>query len=93
MAMPTPIPKAWQTAVCKVLSTCDARRIRITARARNDWESTFPNFWMHSLYGALSDALSAPSIEGQRRYMDEEGETYEFFFTFEGVNLYAKVNL
>ncbi len=25
--------------------------------------------------------------------MDEEGETYEFFFTFEGVNLYAKVNL
>jgi hypothetical protein len=25
--------------------------------------------------------------------MDEEGETYEFFFTFEGTTLYAKVNL
>lgn len=91
--MPIPIPQVWKSAVCKVLSTCDERIIRMTLTARNDWQSTFPDFWRQSLYGALSDALSINGIEGVRREMDEEGETYEFFFTFEGTKLYGKVNL
>jgi len=87
------IPDAWKTSVCKVLSTCDERNIHMTLTARNDWASTFPDYWLHSLYLALTDALSAPDIRGERKEMDEEGETYAFFFSHEDTRLYGKVNL
>lgn len=91
--MPIPIPSAWKTAVCRLLLTGDLRSIRVTLTARNDWASAFPDKWMQDLYGALADALSAPTIEGVRRDMDEGGETYEFFFDHDDTNLYGKVNL
>ncbi len=91
--MPVPIPSAWKNAVCRILRSGDASGIRITTTARNDWALLFPDHWYQDLYEALADALSATTIEGVRRDMDEDGETYEFFFSHEGITLYGKVNL
>jgi hypothetical protein len=91
--MPARIPDTWKASVCKVLRTGDEQKIHLTLTARNDWASTFPNAWRYSLYGALEDALSARDIQGERRSMDEEGETYEFFFTHAKTRLYGKINL
>lgn len=71
----------------------DASSIRVTVTARNDWALAFPDHWMQDLYGALTEALSASDIEGVRRAMNEDGETYEFFFSHKATKLYGKVNL
>ena len=91
--MSTRIPSAWKGSVCAILRTADERKIHMVLAARNDWAATFPDEWHQNLYAALIDALSLTDIEGERKEMNEAGETYAFFFMHNNTKLYGKVNL
>ena len=91
--MASPIPNEWKARVCDVLRTRNRSRITVRGTVWKDWNSTFPLAWPDDLYNAFEDALNVPGVLGARKFMDEPGETYAFFFEFDGTRLFGKINL
>jgi hypothetical protein len=88
-----PVPATWRTAVVAILREGDTGKIMLRQRAWRDWQATFPMAWRYNLYEALAEALEQNDLHGKRCEMKEAGETYAFFFTYQGRKLYGKINL
>jgi len=87
------IPVAWRQSVCAALAE-RGECVRLTMRARHEWEAAFPNAFEYELYTVLEATLKKGTVEGRRVVdMRPEGEAYEFFFEFEGRKVYGKINL
>lgn len=92
--MASPIPEAWRRAVGKILRSGDRSKIIVRQRARNDWETTFPeDFLTLTMYNAMAEALEDDNVEGKRHEMDEPGETWAFRFSHRRRDLYGKIGL
>jgi len=88
-----PIPTAWKNAVCEALKQ-GKERARFTGAGEQRLQFEFPNAFPADVRGAFIRALSDPGIEGCPVQMDSPpGETWEFFFQFEGEKLYGKILL
>jgi hypothetical protein len=88
------IPEEWKRVVVGILRSGDAARILMRESARLAWEATFPCAWNYDLYGAITAALSDARVTGRHiKDMDEPGETYSFWFYYEGRKLYGKICL
>ncbi len=87
------IPATWRQSVCVALAE-RGNCVQLTVRARHEWESAFPNAFEYELYAVLEETLASATLQGRRvEGMRPEGETYEFFFEFEGRKVYGKINL
>jgi hypothetical protein len=87
------IPAAWRTSVRAALAE-RGERVRITQRAKHEWEAAFPHAFAYQLYTVLEETLASETVKGRRvENMHPEGEAYEFFFEFEGRKVYGKINL
>ena len=54
----------------------------------------FPNAWPYDRNEAMASALDDPAITGKQIFgMREDGEVWAFWFTFQRVRLYGKINL
>ena len=92
--MGSTVPEQWKKQVCLILDSGDRRNIIIRQRALNDWSALFPALFVYDLINALSNALREPDVIGnQVLFMQEQGETYEFIFTYSGTRIYSKINL
>jgi hypothetical protein len=88
-----PIPPAWRSAVCTAIRR-GSFLARLTADCHKQWQRAFPNSWRYELDDALFKALSASEMFGCPVEMDTPpGETWEFFFDFQGTKTYGKVLL
>lgn len=92
--MEVPLPEAWKESVVRILRAGAVNRdILITLRALQDWEAT-TMAWPHELVDSLAEYFSRSGVTGQRvEGMADQGETYEFLFSFKGQSLYGKVCL
>lgn len=55
---------------------------------------TFPESWMSELYDVLEKTLADDCLTGRLvAGLRPPGEAYEFFFSFQGQRMYAKLNL
>lgn len=89
-----PIPEQWREEVCAILKTEATGKIQWTNDARQRYESTPGALWSYEVYRPLIDFLSSPNPMGCHPTMDTPpGDTYEFYFTFKGQQLYGKILL
>lgn len=92
--MASPIPSHWREKVCKILDADDRKRIILRQRAIQDWSDLFPDLFTCDLLIALSEALEQPDLIGRPiADMEEDGEVYEFIFTYSNRAVYSKINL
>ena len=92
--MASPIPSHWREQVCKILDSNDRKRIILRQRAIRDWSDLFPDLFTGDLLIALSEALEQPDLLGNPiADMDEDGQVYEFIFTYSNRAVYSKINL
>jgi hypothetical protein len=89
------IPEPWRKAVCAALKTEDTGRV---IQWTGDGETRFlatPNAdWNYEVYQPIIDFLSSKAPQGCLVAMSTPaGETYEFLFTFKGMQLYGKILL
>ncbi len=90
------IPREWCDAVCSVLETEDTtnRVIQWTGDARTRYGGDFIDSWPYQVYPAIRTYLESEDAVGCRVEMDRPaGDTYEFFFDFNGTKTYGKILL
>lgn len=88
--MPEPIPRPWCTKVVEILRTSDPQAIEWTLRARQDWSFFGLEY---EAYDALIATLSNPNLVGNPKDMRGAETSYEFYFLFDGRQLFAKLGL
>jgi hypothetical protein len=92
--MESPIPQSWCRAVAQILWTGDKDAIITTVQSDRDWGATFPDAWDWNRFEAVAAALETSGVTGRPiATMAEPGETWAFWFHFQGRKLYAKINL
>ena len=90
----TPIPAEWRSTVAGILREGSRDAIITTLQSNLDWSATFPEAWDFERFNALASALIAETVLGRHiTTMDDPGEVWAFWFTFEARQLYAKINL
>lgn len=89
------IPEPWRTTVCAILKTeATGRLIEWTEDATNRFEASFLEAWPYQVYAAFRSYLGGPNPTGCLITMASPvGETYEFFFIFDGRKTYGKILL
>lgn len=89
------IPEHWRTQVCAILQTeATGTLIEWTADASRRFEASFLERWPSEVYTALKTYLSGQHASGCLITMNTPpGETYEFFFQFDGQKTYGKILL
>jgi len=92
--MAVDIPEEWRMTVSSILKEMDLKHIQLTDRTLNEFEALFPHASFTSdIVRSFLPALRHP-LEGNPVYsMIPPGETYEFFYTHQGIKLYAKISL
>ncbi|MDD2707552.1 MAG: hypothetical protein PHV34_06035 [Verrucomicrobiae bacterium] len=89
-----PIPSLWRKSVCGILRAGVNDSIFTTFQADRDWAAAFPDAWDYDRFDAIIRALEAKEAGGRQIMdMDEDGETYAFWFHFRGKKIYGKINL
>lgn len=76
------IPEIWKLSVLGILAQglC-SDRLRVTARARRDFEDMFTDQMVYEMVDLFADVLRDPTLHGRRVVgMEPPGETYEFIF-------------
>jgi len=89
------IPEVWKAAVLGILAQglC-SDRLRVTARARRDFEDMFTDQMAYEMVDLFADILRDPTLHGRRVVgMEPPGETYEFIFEHRGKQVYGKIGL
>jgi hypothetical protein len=90
----SPIPEEWAKAVSSILYEGDPIKITWTMRALQDWQAATGSVFRFEPEQAMADALSIPGVMGRAvRLRHEEGDSYEFFFRYGDLSLYAKICL
>ena len=89
------IPASWRDNVCAILATeTSGTLIEWTIDARTRYEADSNYSWEYESYQALKDFFSSPRPLGCLVTMAKPaGETYEFYFPFEGKRFYCKILL
>ena len=89
-----PIPEAWRLAVCAALKSGSPARAKFTEYGRKEWQNDFHRAYRFELEQAFIEALSLPHITGCHVTLSHPpGETWEFYFTYEGTRTYGKILL
>ena len=87
------IPVDWKSAVRTILLRNERGSIITRSRARKEWEAAFPFSFPYERNEAIATALADPSLKGRRiTNMNEDGDVWEFFITFEERKVYTKIN-
>jgi hypothetical protein len=88
-----PIPAAWRSSVCRILRKRINGTIISRERAGKGRLAISIDSWDYEWFDAMASALAVDGIVGRVVAMYEEGETYEFFFSFNDLKMYCKINL
>lgn len=87
------IPDQWRLQVAAILRSGDDEKIVTTETSDLAWQARFPEAWHYDRFEALAKALECKGVKGKIVAMAEPGDTYAFWFYFQSVKLYAKINL
>ncbi len=93
MQTENPIPEAWSRPVARILREGDSGKIEWTKQAFLDWRAATLSQFRYEAYEAIAACLENAGPVGLKVCLPEDGETYAFFFPYDGRILYAKICL
>ena len=89
-----PIPEQWRKHVCAILRASVDWTIRPTKDFGEKFQRSFPKSFVEDVYEAYISFLEGNDPKGCPVQMEyPAGETWDFYFNFEGKKTYGKILL